>query len=215
MGPLPHVHAASPAARFAVIQQGQGLFYSSLSQTFRARNCEDNEYGVPSRFFGLSTYPCRCEGFGVWGLRLRVVITLADCRVLGVPTPALRWCPAVQNCTHLNAPVCSPSCYRHCCCCCCCCPGRVPQAWSRPTTPACTPTAQSGMPTMGMGQGASSVKRRASHRQVQYTHGSLMSHEVQYTLCFRHVTQSTAQGASLVKRPASHMQVHGCLGIVS
>lgn len=43
----------------AVIQPGQGLFFSSLTQTFRARNCEDNEYGAPSRFYGLTTYPCR------------------------------------------------------------------------------------------------------------------------------------------------------------
>jgi hypothetical protein len=43
----------------AVIQAGQGLFYSSLTQTFRARNCDNNEYGVPTRFYGITPYPCR------------------------------------------------------------------------------------------------------------------------------------------------------------
>lgn len=45
----------------AVIQPGQGLFYSSISQTYRARNCDDNTYGVPTRFYGLTAFPCRWD----------------------------------------------------------------------------------------------------------------------------------------------------------
>jgi len=33
--------------------------YSSMTGAFRARNCEDNTYGVPTRFYGLTPYPCR------------------------------------------------------------------------------------------------------------------------------------------------------------
>jgi hypothetical protein len=43
----------------ADIEPGQGLFYASLTQTYRARNCETNSYGARTRFYGLVPYPCR------------------------------------------------------------------------------------------------------------------------------------------------------------
>lgn len=54
-GLLPIMTSASDC----FIQAGQGLMYSSMTGAFRARNCEDNTYGVPTRFYGLTPYPCR------------------------------------------------------------------------------------------------------------------------------------------------------------
>lgn len=41
---------------------GQGLYYTTLTQTWRARNCVANSYGVANVTYGLTPYACReCE----------------------------------------------------------------------------------------------------------------------------------------------------------
>ena len=41
---------------------GQGLYYTTLTQTWRAKNCITNSYGVANKTFGLTPYSCRdCE----------------------------------------------------------------------------------------------------------------------------------------------------------
>lgn len=44
----------------ADIQPGQGLYYSTLTQSWRARNCDSNNYGVTNRTYGLTPSACRC-----------------------------------------------------------------------------------------------------------------------------------------------------------
>lgn len=41
------------------ILPGQGLYYTSITATWRARNCETNNYGVANLTYGLSPAPCR------------------------------------------------------------------------------------------------------------------------------------------------------------
>lgn len=41
------------------IQPGQGLLYASLSKTWRAQNCNKNNYGVSAITYGLTPAPCR------------------------------------------------------------------------------------------------------------------------------------------------------------
>lgn len=44
------------------IQAGQGLYYETLTQTWRAKDCDKNSYGVQNTTFGLTPAPCRdCE----------------------------------------------------------------------------------------------------------------------------------------------------------
>jgi hypothetical protein len=51
------------------IQAGQGLYYETLTQTWRAKNCDKNSYGVQNTTFGLTPAPCRdCE----WQLNCRL-----------------------------------------------------------------------------------------------------------------------------------------------
>lgn len=41
------------------ILPGQGLYYETLSQSWRAKNCDSNSYGVDKVTYGLSAFPCR------------------------------------------------------------------------------------------------------------------------------------------------------------
>lgn len=41
------------------ILPGQGLYFETLAQSWRARNCDGNEYGVDKVTYGLSAFPCR------------------------------------------------------------------------------------------------------------------------------------------------------------
>lgn len=43
----------------ADIQAGQGLYFSSTTATWRARNCSSNNYGVANLTYGLTPAPCR------------------------------------------------------------------------------------------------------------------------------------------------------------
>jgi hypothetical protein len=43
----------------ADIMPGQGLYYTSTTATWRARNCDSNNYGVANITFGLTPSPCR------------------------------------------------------------------------------------------------------------------------------------------------------------
>lgn len=43
----------------ADIMPGQGLYYESLTQSWRARNCSSNNYGVDRITYGLSSSACR------------------------------------------------------------------------------------------------------------------------------------------------------------
>lgn len=46
----------------ADIQLGQGLYYETLTKTWRAKNCLNNTYGMTNNTFGLTPNPCRdCE----------------------------------------------------------------------------------------------------------------------------------------------------------
>lgn len=54
----PRTHAC--ACVFADIQPGQGLYYQLTTQTYRARNCDINNYGVAAITYGLTPFPCRC-----------------------------------------------------------------------------------------------------------------------------------------------------------
>lgn len=49
----------STAADDCYIKPGQGLMFSSLTSSWRARNCVNNEYGVSNTTFGLSPMPCK------------------------------------------------------------------------------------------------------------------------------------------------------------
>jgi hypothetical protein len=41
---------------------GQGLYYLTLTKTFRAKNCDSNNYGVSNITTGLAPFTCRdCE----------------------------------------------------------------------------------------------------------------------------------------------------------
>jgi len=42
----------------ADIQAGQGLYYDTLTKSWRARNCVDN-YGVTNKTYGLTPAPCK------------------------------------------------------------------------------------------------------------------------------------------------------------
>lgn len=49
-------------SRSADIQSGQGLYYTTLTKSWRAKNCTVNSYGVANQTFGLTPSPCRdCE----------------------------------------------------------------------------------------------------------------------------------------------------------
>lgn len=41
------------------IQAGQGLFYETITKTWRARNCTANNYGVANTTYGLTPAPCK------------------------------------------------------------------------------------------------------------------------------------------------------------
>lgn len=43
----------------ADILSGQGLYYETLDNSWRARNCTHDMYGVPNITIGLSPFPCR------------------------------------------------------------------------------------------------------------------------------------------------------------
>lgn len=43
----------------ADIQAGQGLYYSTLSKTYRAKDCNANTFGVANTTYGLTPAPCR------------------------------------------------------------------------------------------------------------------------------------------------------------
>lgn len=43
----------------ADIQAGQGLYYDTLTKSWRARNCVDNSYGVTNKTYGLTPAPCK------------------------------------------------------------------------------------------------------------------------------------------------------------
>lgn len=54
----------------ADIQAGQGLYYTTLTKSWRAKNCTVNAYGVSNQTFGLSPAPCReCESAILLGRR--------------------------------------------------------------------------------------------------------------------------------------------------
>jgi hypothetical protein len=38
---------------------GQGLYFSTLTNTWRARNCDSNSYGVANKTYGLTPAACR------------------------------------------------------------------------------------------------------------------------------------------------------------
>lgn len=38
---------------------GQGLYFSTLTGTWRARNCDSNSYGVANKTYGLTPAACR------------------------------------------------------------------------------------------------------------------------------------------------------------
>lgn len=42
-----------------------GLYYETLEGTYRARNCDNNAYGVANRTYGLSPAPCRVRHLGL------------------------------------------------------------------------------------------------------------------------------------------------------
>lgn len=55
----------------AVIEAGQGMYFSTATNAFYAVNCTDgNNYGMVNKTYGLAAHPCRnCEccrqqGFG-------------------------------------------------------------------------------------------------------------------------------------------------------
>lgn len=57
---LPHTHHNTD------IMPGQGMYLSSISNTFRAVNCDTDSYGVANITYGLSVLPCRaCPGPGM------------------------------------------------------------------------------------------------------------------------------------------------------
>lgn len=43
----------------ADIEAGQALYYESLTQTYRAVNCDDDNYGVTNRTYGWTPTPCK------------------------------------------------------------------------------------------------------------------------------------------------------------
>lgn len=43
----------------ADIQRGQGLYFETISQTWRAKNCLTNTYGYTNNTFGLQATPCK------------------------------------------------------------------------------------------------------------------------------------------------------------
>jgi hypothetical protein len=46
----------------ADIMPGQGLYYTALTKSYRAKNCLVNSYGVSNTTYGLTPSPCRdCE----------------------------------------------------------------------------------------------------------------------------------------------------------
>lgn len=49
----------APAPVAAVIQAGQGLLYQALENSWRAVNCDSNNYGVANETYGLTPAPCR------------------------------------------------------------------------------------------------------------------------------------------------------------
>jgi hypothetical protein len=38
---------------------GQGLYYSTITGSWRARMCDTNNYGVSNKTYGLSPNPCK------------------------------------------------------------------------------------------------------------------------------------------------------------
>jgi hypothetical protein len=43
----------------ADIKAGQGLYYSTITGSWRARNCVNDNYGVPNTTYGLTPAPCK------------------------------------------------------------------------------------------------------------------------------------------------------------
>lgn len=43
----------------ADIQTGQGLYFETLTKTYRAKDCDSNSYGVSNVTYGLNPDPCR------------------------------------------------------------------------------------------------------------------------------------------------------------
>lgn len=41
------------------IQAGQGLYYETITGSWRAKDCANNSYGVTNVTFGLAAAPCR------------------------------------------------------------------------------------------------------------------------------------------------------------
>lgn len=41
------------------ILPGQGLYYTTTTQSWRAKDCNLNNYGVTNKTYGLTPYPCR------------------------------------------------------------------------------------------------------------------------------------------------------------
>lgn len=49
----------SPPSPHTDIEAGQALYYASLTQSYRAVNCNDDNYGVANRTYGWTPTPCR------------------------------------------------------------------------------------------------------------------------------------------------------------
>lgn len=41
------------------IQAGQGLYFETISQTWRAKDCTTDSYGVSNTTYGLTASPCK------------------------------------------------------------------------------------------------------------------------------------------------------------
>jgi hypothetical protein len=48
-----------PVLLYADIMPGQGLYFNTLTNTWRAKNCESNSYGMSNKTYGLSPAACR------------------------------------------------------------------------------------------------------------------------------------------------------------
>jgi len=55
--PSPIYVRATAAACY--IKPGQGMYFSAASSSYRAVNCETNQYGVANTTYGLAAFPCR------------------------------------------------------------------------------------------------------------------------------------------------------------
>jgi len=54
-----NMHLCSLSDPSADARPGQGILFSTASNSFRAVDCSANQYGLPNRTYGLSAYPCR------------------------------------------------------------------------------------------------------------------------------------------------------------